>query len=149
MKKTHIISFLTLGLLIILSLNAICQPPGGRMTPEETVLREKQNMYKKITDLSEDQTVLIDGIYDEFAQSFDEIRKEARENRDREGMRTKMETLRSEKDELMKDVLSDSQWVIYEEMNAAQKKKMEERREQRGNRNDDGGRPEDNNDDQE
>lgn len=133
MKKSQSVSSILIILLSIISFGAIAQPPAGRLSPEEMAQREKQNLYKKITDLSEDQTALVDGIYDEFAQSLDEARKEARENRDREAMRTKMTALREEKDGLMKDVLNDSQWAIYEEMNAAQKKKMEERRQQRQN----------------
>ena len=75
----------------------------------------------------------LDGIYDEFAQTLEETFQEVRKSGKREEMRPKMEALRSEKDELMKDILSDDQWLVYAEMNEAQKKRMEERRKEHQN----------------
>ncbi|PIB37177.1 hypothetical protein BFP72_18070 [Reichenbachiella sp. 5M10] len=105
--------------------------PGGRMSPEDRVMREKQNLYSKIDDLSDDQTMIIDGIYDEYAQSIKENFEEARKNRNWEEMRTKMEVLNEEKDGLMFDILSEEQYAIYEEMTTAQRERMKERQ---GNR---------------
>tara|TARA_B100000508_G_C11445508_1_gene271143 strand:- start:483 stop:863 length:381 start_codon:yes stop_codon:yes gene_type:complete len=98
------------------------QRPGGG--PETMIAREKQAVLEKITDLSEDQQLLLDGIYDEFAVSL----KELFENRtpgSREGMREKFRALRTEKDDLIKDVLKEEQYTIYESI-------ASQRRERRG-----------------
>ncbi len=109
--------------LLLVSLLASAQPPrgggpGGRgsRNPEERVAREKQALYAKVADLSEDQKVLIDGIYDEFAITLKETFEELRQSGDREGRREKMKALRTEKDELMADVLNPEQFEIYKSL---------------------------------
>lgn len=129
MKSLKII--LSITVMILCSYSSFAQPPGGRMSPKDRVMREKQNLYKKVDTFSEDQTMIIDGIYDEFATSLEETFQEVRKSGNREEMRPKMEALRTEKDELMKDILNDEQWAVYAEMNEAQKKRMEERQKQR------------------
>lgn len=106
--------------LLFISLLAAAQPPrGGRPggrgpgNPEEFIAREKQALYTKITDLSEDQKILIEGIYDEFAVTLKETFEEFRESGNREGRREKMQALRAEKDELMADVLNPEQFETY------------------------------------
>lgn len=105
-------------------------PGGGRgpgFDPDEMIKREKQNVYKAITDLSDDQKLLLDGIYDEFSLSFKELREEMRETRDFQAMRPKMEALQAEKNELFGDVLNEDQYAIYLNL-------VEERKKQRANR---------------
>ncbi|MDF9799301.1 hypothetical protein OKW21_004564 [Catalinimonas alkaloidigena] len=89
-------------------------PPGGG--PEEMVSREKQALYEQITDLSDDQTALLDGIYDEFATTLKEAFEESRGSNDREARREQMQALRQEKDELIADVLNEEQYAIYEKL---------------------------------
>lgn len=113
-------------------------PPGGRggrggFNPEEMVKREKQNVYKVIEDLSDDQKMLLDGIYDEFIVSFNELREEMRQTRDRQSMRPKMEALRDEKDGLIKDVLSEEQFKLYVGMMEKQRSQRRENMERNGN----------------
>jgi hypothetical protein len=92
-------------------------PPGGGgpggFDPDEMVKREKQNVYKSITDLTDDQITLLDGIYEEFSVSFKEIRDEVMKTRDFQNMRPKMEALMKEKDDLIRDVLNEEQFAIY------------------------------------
>ena len=91
------------------------RPPGG-MDMSDMVSREKQTLYKNISDLSEDQKLLLDGIYDEFALTMKQNMEEMRNNRgsmDRESMRAKMDALREEKDSLIRDVLDSDQYAIY------------------------------------
>ena len=102
-------------------------PRGGGFDPDEMIEREKQNVYKAITDLSDDQKLLLDGIYDEFSLSFKELREEMRETRDFQAMRPKMEALQAEKNELFGDVLNEDQYAIYLNL-------VEERKKQRANR---------------
>ena len=135
------------SIIVIIALTSFAQipfaqgqgrPPGGRgpggFDPNEMVKREKQNLYKKVEDLSEDQKMLLDGIYDEFAVSIGELREEMRQTQDRQSMRPKMMALRDEKDELIKDVLNEQQFGIYEAMMENNRKQMRERMQQRGNR---------------
>ena len=135
------------SIIVIIALTSFAQipfaqgqgrPPGGRgpggFDPNEMVKREKQNLYKKVEDLSEDQKMLLDGIYDEFAVSIGELREEMRQTQDRQAMRPKMMALRDEKDELIKDVLNEQQFGIYEAMMENNRKQMRERMQQRGNR---------------
>lgn len=80
------------------------------------IKREQQNLYEKLTDLSDDQKLLLDGIYDEYAATFEEKMREAFQSRDREKMRETMQALVQEKDSLMADVLNKKQYEIYEEV---------------------------------
>ena len=67
--------------LLALIMTAIAQPPrGGRgFNQEEMVEREKEMVLTKVNDLSDDQKMLVEGIYEEFAvtleETVDEIRK--------------------------------------------------------------------------
>ena len=105
------------------------RPPGGRPPgggPEEMISREKQALYEQVSDLSDDQRALLDGIYDEFATTLKETFAEARGRGDREARREQMKTLRQEKDGLVADVLNEEQYAIYE--------KLATRRNRRGSR---------------
>ena len=90
---------------------------GGKLEfipdPDEMIKREKQNIFKALTDLTDDQKLLMDGIFDEFALSFKEIREEMMQTRDFQAMRPKMEALRKERDGLVRDVLNDDQYNTY------------------------------------
>ena len=86
---------------------------GGNFDPKEIVLREKENVIAKVDSLSEDQLLLLDGIYEEYATSFEELRDEARRTRNFREMRPKMQALREEKDLLIKDVLNENQYETY------------------------------------
>ena len=99
-------------------------PPGGG--PEEMLSREKQALYEQVTDLSNDQTALLDGIYEEFATTLKEAFEESRGSGDREARREKMQALSQEKDALIADVLNEEQYAIYE--------KLATRRNRRGRR---------------
>lgn len=109
---------------------ALSQP---RMSARDRVMREKQNLYSKVDNLSEDQTMIIDGIYDEYAVSLEETFEEVRKTRNWDELRTKMEALNLEKDGLMYDILNKEQYAIYADMTEAQRREMEERRKERSN----------------
>jgi hypothetical protein len=129
-----------LGLMVFLSITtamtAFAQRPGGGrgpggFDPDEMIKREKQNVYKAVEDLSADQKLLLDGIYDEFSLSFKELRDEMRQTRDFQAMRPKMEALRDEKDGLIKDVLSEDQFLIYQGLMDNRRKQMQENMQRR------------------
>jgi hypothetical protein len=129
-----------LGLMFFLSITtampAFAQRPGGGrgpggFDPDEMIKREKQNVYKAVEDLSADQKLLLDGIYDEFSLSFKELRDEMMQSRDFQAMRPKMEALRDEKDGLIKDVLSEDQFLIYQGLMDNRRKQMQENMQRR------------------
>lgn len=133
MKKIVKLSAAAMFLLVLVvaQLKAQGPPPGrgpGGFDPDEMVKREKQNVFKSITDLNDDQKLLLDGIYDEFAASFKELRDEMMEKRDFQAMKPKMQALQAEKDGLIRDVLNADQYIIYEGI-------VEQRRAQRSNQN--------------
>jgi hypothetical protein len=137
--------FATVALFVILfsmAISTIAQPRGGRgrgpggFDPDEMVKREKQNLYKSLDDLSDDQKLLLDGIYDEFALSIREIRDELRQTRDFQAMRPKMLALREEKNGLIKDVLNEEQYEVYLGMMENRRRQMEEYRRRRLNEGD-------------
>lgn len=117
-------------------------PGRGGFDPDEMIKREKQNVYKAITDLSDDQKLLLDGIYEEFSITFKELRDEMRATRDFQAMRPKMEALRTEKNELIGDVLNDDQYAIYLSL-VEERRKQSEKRVQEYQNN----RPSENNED--
>lgn len=120
MKKIILIAIVGLT-----SLFAQAQRPGGG--PEVMLEREKQNVLEKVENLTEDQKMLVSGIYDEFTVSLKEKFQEARESGSREGMREKMQALRKEKDELIKDVLNEDQYATYQTLTEKKKGQRGER----------------------
>jgi hypothetical protein len=131
MKTSGIQTLIFSALFFTLSISLFAQPGGGPggpggFDPDEMIKREKQNVLKAVTDLTDDQKLLLDGIYDEFSLSFKELREEMMQTRDFQAMRPKMEALRKEKDDLMRDVLNEDQFNIYLGI-------VEERRRQMGN----------------
>lgn len=132
--KRLILTVMALGCLTF----SMAQPGGGgrrggNFDPREAILREKENVIAKIEDLSEDQLLLLDGLYEEFGTSLEELRDEARKSRNFREMRPKMQTLREEKDLLIKDVLDENQFEIYTSIVEGQRAR---RREGRGARRD-------------
>lgn len=139
MKKDLFASGAMFLLLITPAISVFAQPRGGRgpgpggFDPAEMVKREKQNLYKSIEDLTDDQKLLLDGIYDEFALSINELRDEMRQTGNFREMRPKMQALRQEKDGLIRDVLNKEQYLVYEAMMENRRKQIEEYRQQRRN----------------
>ncbi len=115
---------------ILIGLSSLCmqaQRPGGG--PEVMLAREKQNVLENVENLSEDQKMLVSGIYDEFTVSLKEKFEEARESGSREGMREKMQALRAERDALIKDVLNEEQFMTYKRLTERKRGKRENQEE--------------------
>ena len=139
MKRDLFIPAMLFVLFFAPAISVYAQPQGGRgpgpggFDPDEMVKREKQNLFKSIEDLTDDQKLLLDGIYDEFALSIRELRDEMRQTRDFQAMRPKMMALRDEKDGLIKDVLSEEQYQVYQDLMENRRKQMEDYRQRRQN----------------
>jgi len=125
----------TLLVTILLGLSSLfvqAQRPGGG--PEVMLAREKQNVLENVENLTEDQKMLVSGIYDEYAVSLKEKFEEARESGSREGMREKMQLLKAEKDALIKDalikdVLNEAQFMTYQRLTEGRRGKKEDQNE--------------------
>ena len=94
--------------------------------PKAMASREKDALYEHITDLTDDQKSVIDEIYTQYAADLSKAFEDA--DGDREKMRSQMREVRSGKQELLKEILTEEQWVKAEEL----ANKARERR--RGNR---------------
>ncbi|MEQ8337030.1 MAG: hypothetical protein RIA62_06775 [Cyclobacteriaceae bacterium] len=88
----------------------------GGFDRTEMVDREKEMVLSKVKDLSADQKLLLEGIYEEYGVTVGETIDEIRKSRDFSQFRTKMPALQKEKDLLVKDVLNAEQYVTYEEV---------------------------------
>ncbi len=119
-------------LFLGISISMLAQPPGGGRGgrpgggPEQMIEREKQTLYSKVEDLTDDQKLLLDGIYAEFAVTLQESMEEMRQSTDRESRREKMEALRKEKDELIADVLNEDQFKIYESISRTRRERRDD-----------------------
>ncbi|MCA6074574.1 hypothetical protein [Fulvivirga sedimenti] len=103
MKTIILFSLIILGPLFITETNG--QPP--QRNPSEMVAREKQMVLDSITDLSEDQKLVIDEIYKTYSE---EITAAFSENQgDRDKMRGAMQEIRKKKQTMLSEILTDEQ----------------------------------------
>ncbi len=135
----HLKIFGLLSFIMLITTSVFAQPGprqggpqgGGQggppRDPSEQLTREKLALYKSIDDLSADQKLLIDAVYDEFGVTVKEKMEEARSTGNREGMRETMQGLRKEKDLLLKDILSETQFAKYEEMLKSNRQNRQQR----------------------
>lgn len=86
----------------------------GSFDPAERVSQEKQNVLESMEDLTEDQQVVIDQIYENHLEKVQELT--ASTDGPSPEAREKMMVINKEKNELMKDVLSDEQYAKYEQL---------------------------------
>ncbi|MEQ8582180.1 MAG: hypothetical protein RIC30_03770 [Marinoscillum sp.] len=86
----------------------------GSFDPVARVSEEKQNVLENMEDLTEDQQVVIDKIYEDHALKVQELT--ASTDGPSPEMREKMMKIRKEKNELMKDLLSEAQYQKYEQL---------------------------------
>jgi len=119
-----------LSLLIMIHVLTISLTFSQGFDPKEMAAREKQNLYELLTDLSGDQISLIDGVYEEYAQSFEELRDQIRKSGNFEEFRPKIMALRQEKDEIMADILNEDQFQLYKNQMETNQQNRQRRREQ-------------------
>lgn len=121
-----------LGLVVMVVVLAatvsMAQNRGGNdVNPKERAEREVQTLTEKL-DLSKDQQAKV---YDVVLKGNNDLVKMRKQRSagggDRDAMREKMKSVRTDQNKEMKKILSDSQWEAYE-------KYQEERRSKRGTR---------------
>lgn len=95
-------------------------PQGGPMNPEEMVKRQTEEMVKDLG-LDAKQTEKVSAINKKYADKMGEIFKSS-QGADRDAMREKMMTMKTQKDAELKTVLTAEQYTKYQEI---EKKRME------------------------
>ncbi len=116
----HLI-LLSLAILFI-AFQAKAQGPNRGGTPEEFANRQTKQMTELLS-LSEKQQEQVAALNLKYAKKRDEQRKEA--VGDREAMREKMKTMRTERQKELKEILSEEQYNKYIEF---EKERFEKRR---------------------
>lgn len=132
MKKKNI---LLVFALIVSMLSFAQKPQGGqngssqrqRMSPEDMSKRQTERMVKQLK-LDEAQTVKVQAINLDFSEKMKTAFESAQD--DRSSMRSKMETIRNEKNAELKTVLTEEQYKKYLE---DEKTQMEERKSRQAN----------------
>lgn len=107
---------------------------GNRVDPTAMANKEKQLVLDSIPSLTEDQVQLLEFVYAQYAESLTTAREEVRASGDREGMREKMQSIRKEKNEGLKDIFSEDQMTTYKALMETARQNMQQRREQRKNK---------------
>ena len=135
MKQKNIL--LVIGLFI--SMMTFAQPPGppgGQMDPAEMAKKQTKEMVEDLG-LDEEQATKVEAVNTKFAEKMQEMFKSGGgpggSDEEREAMHKKMDTLHSDKDADLKEILTEEQYKKYQEI---EKKKMEERRQHMGDGDD-------------
>lgn len=118
----YMVAFGLVLTLTSLAFSQTRQRDGQGFNPGQMIEAEKKEVYEKLSNLTEDQKEVIEIVYDDYAEALGKLREEA--NGDFQAMRTKMMSVREEKDESMKAVLTEEQYKEYSAL-------MEERRQRR------------------
>lgn len=124
--KTIVLTFFMAALV----LQVAAQGGGQRQNIEQRVENEKKRVLDKVTDLSADQKVIFDQIYIEYGQALKSTLEASAG--DRSAMREKMTVIRQEKEDALKDILSESQLALYQEVMLQQRQNRQNRRGNRG-----------------
>lgn len=84
-----------------------------RRDPAQMVAVEKKLVFDSLTTLNENQKLIIEQIYKDYAQAFTAARADADPN-NREAMITKMRIIRDNKNESLKAILTEVQYSQYD-----------------------------------
>ena len=115
--------------VLLTTLSFAQAPQGGRQfNLEEMVKRQTQEMVDSLG-LDEKKAEQAAAINKKYSEKMRTLFQEGRDG-NREAMREKMKTMRTEKDAELEKVFTPEQFKKYKEL---EKKKMEERRERRNN----------------
>ncbi len=126
-------------LLIIVVFSALLQPlssfaqggQGPRRDPGQMVAAEKKIILDSIDGLNEEQKLIINEIYKDYEQSMTTMRANADPD-NREAMMSGMTTIREGKNESLKAILTEAQYIRYESLMKAVREQMGQRRRREG-----------------
>ncbi|MEL6561105.1 MAG: hypothetical protein AAFQ94_23130 [Bacteroidota bacterium] len=121
---------LLLVILLIGSTGFAYSQQGRRANPSKRVQAEKDSVFSRIETLSEDQKLIIESLYADYESSVTKLMAGGRDNP--QEFRQNLQNISKEKNQMMKEVLDEDQWNIYNEM---LEEWRERRQQRRGNRN--------------
>jgi Spy/CpxP family protein refolding chaperone len=127
LNKMRLRFYFTATIMLLASI-VMAQPPQGgpgRMNPEEMVKRQTEEMVKELS-LDATQTEKVTAINKKYADKMGEVFQSSQGNR--EGMREKMQALRTEKEAELKTVLTVSQFTKYQGIEQKRREEMRQRR---------------------
>jgi len=108
-----IIGCLTAFAVLFTYIGALAQPERG-FDPTQMAEDEKLEVLEKVTNLNDDQKLILDQIYKDFASGIENLFKNRTE--DRELMRAKRQELSEAKKQAIRDLFTEEQYAIYEEI---------------------------------
>lgn len=124
--------FYFLATALLFATVVMAQPPQGgpgMMNPEEMVKRQTDEMVKELG-LDAKQTEKVTAINKKYADKMGKLFQESQGNR--EGMREKMQALRTEKDAELKPILTAEQYTKYQELEKQRMERFRQQRQQQG-----------------
>ena len=130
-KRTIITSIIVIG-IFIQSTDSFAQ--GGqrqRMDPAQMVAAEKQIILDSIEGLNNEQKLILNEIYKDYEKSLTIMRANA-DPENREEMRAGMTSIRNEKNESLKAILTGEQYLRYDAIMKAVRESMGQRRRREG-----------------
>jgi hypothetical protein len=129
-KLSTTLTLIVLGILFI-PIDSFSQSgEGNRRDPAEITTAEKKIILDSITGLNDEQKLIIEEIYKDYGSAITTARANADPN-NREAMRNDMTSIRNEKNESLKAILTQAQYQEYDVLMQAIREKMGQRR--RGN----------------
>ncbi len=126
MKK--MIKVIPAALFLLISINALAQrPQNTRPLPQrsaaERVEMEKKSIRENVSNLTDDQVLMIDQVFEDYAKSLSAARADS--NGNMQQMREKFKKARDSKEASMKEILDEKQQAEY---NAYMEKRQQNRR---------------------
>lgn len=100
-----------------------------RMSPEERIKKQTERLAESLN-LNQEQTENVQVLNEKYSKKMKEILQKTKE-KTREGLKEKADSLNTTKDAEMKEILTEEQFVLYQEL---QKKRKERMQKTRGNR---------------
>jgi len=122
--------------IILFSLfTTIASVAYAQQDPTELASREKQMVLDSIPSLTDDQKQLLEFVYTQYGESLKSVREEMQANGgDREAMRGKMQAIRKEKNDGLKDIFNEEQMTTYKAMMEKVRENMQQRRGKKKNK---------------
>jgi len=91
--------------------------------PKKRIEREKEQVQANITDLTEDQKIVLNQIYEDYSKEFIDIRSKS--NGDFQIMRSNIQVIREKKDSMVKDLLTATQYSTYDSLMKVRQKRRQ------------------------
>ena len=104
---------------------------GARRNLTEVIAKEKQLVLDSVSGINEDQKLIIEEIYKDYEESMAKLRANADPD-NREAMRIDMMAIRDRKNDSLKAILTEEQFLQYEAIMKVMREKMGQRRRNNG-----------------